>query len=66
MPLRYIRRKVTAEHVVTVAIGTAATATNMAALASFPPVALPAAILLKIFEIIRVGDKGTFSSDNQY
>ncbi|EPS97302.1 hypothetical protein FOMPIDRAFT_1061898, partial [Fomitopsis schrenkii] len=53
MPLRYIRRKVTADHVVTVAIGTAATATSMAALASFPPVALPAAILLKIFQIIR-------------
>ncbi|KZT64856.1 hypothetical protein DAEQUDRAFT_769357 [Daedalea quercina L-15889] len=53
MPLRYIRRKVTADNVVTVAIATTAVTVNLAALASFPPVALPAAILLRIFQIIR-------------
>ncbi|KAH9912121.1 uncharacterized protein B0H18DRAFT_890765 [Fomitopsis serialis] len=53
MPLRYIRRKVTSDNAVTIAIATTAAATNLAGIAAFPPVAVPAAILLKIFQVIQ-------------
>ncbi|KAH9916191.1 uncharacterized protein B0H18DRAFT_1124333 [Fomitopsis serialis] len=53
MPLRYIRRKVTTDNAVTIAIATTAAATNLAGIAAFPPVAVPAAILLKIFQVIQ-------------
>ncbi|TFY53218.1 hypothetical protein EVJ58_g9570 [Rhodofomes roseus] len=53
MPLRYIRRKITANDVITVAVATTAAATSLAGAAGFPPVAIPAAILLKIFQTIQ-------------
>ncbi|CCM02113.1 uncharacterized protein FIBRA_04190 [Fibroporia radiculosa] len=53
MPLRYVRSKVTAGNVLRIAITTTAAAESLANLASFPPAAVAAAILLKIFQIIQ-------------
>ncbi|KAH8084920.1 hypothetical protein BXZ70DRAFT_567025 [Cristinia sonorae] len=53
MPLRYVRRKLTASTVLTVAVATTAITRELADMAQFPPAKAAASLLLMIFQTIQ-------------
>ena len=54
MPLQYVRRRLTAESVLTVAVATTTVTRELADMAQFPPARAAASLLLVIFQTIQV------------
>lgn len=54
MPIRYVRKTLTSENVLNVAVVTTSVAKELANITNFPPAQAAATILLGIFETIQV------------
>ena len=54
MPLRYIRKQLTAENALSVAVATTSVTRELADMLQFPPARAAAGILLLIFQTIQV------------
>lgn len=62
MPLRYVRKKLSAENALTVAVATTAIGKELADLLQFPPARAATGILFLIFQTIQVSS-GTMQDD---
>lgn len=54
MPLRYVKKRLTAENALSVAIATTAVTRELADMTQFPPARAAAGLLLLIFQTIQV------------
>lgn len=54
MPLRYVRKRLTAENALSVAVATTAVTREIADMLQFPPARAAAGVLLLIFKTIQV------------
>lgn len=54
MPLRYVRKRLTAENVLSVAVTTTAITRELTDMLQFPPASAAAGVLLLIFRTIQV------------
>ena len=54
MPLRYVRKRLTAENALSVAVATTSVTRELADMLQFPPARAAASILLLIFQTIQV------------